>query len=243
MPTSADLDRLEALVTRLTPLTETAPGELIRAEDWNLVVGALIEVARAAIAEGGPDGEVPPHEHPDQVAPGWLTPGLRDLLERGPLADPAAAGKVGDLERRLGRLTDAADGIRGDITSMRASVSEVATRDLKREASVTQIRRVVEGIGDARDDVATLRGTLSSLQDSVKVAVDVSSRLTIDGQPVDMEAVGTRLKAVEQVRDRLKLPDGNLLDATAFEKRLGDLQGTLVTEQELDEALKNRPGE
>ena len=67
MPTVAQLDRLKALVDRLTPLTQIQRGELIRAQDWNDVVGTLLEVARAVLADEVTPQTVPPHEHPDQV--------------------------------------------------------------------------------------------------------------------------------------------------------------------------------
>ena len=35
MPTVAELERLQALVSRLTPLADVRRGELIRADDWN----------------------------------------------------------------------------------------------------------------------------------------------------------------------------------------------------------------
>ena len=44
-----------------------------------------------------------------------------------------------------------------DLTSVRDAVSEVSTRGLAREADVTQVRRVVDGMNNARDDVAALR--------------------------------------------------------------------------------------
>ena len=89
MPTVAQLDRLKALVDRLTPLTQIQRGELIRAQDWNDVVGMLLEVARAVLAEDAAEQTVPPHEHPDQVKSSWLDPSLRAIMERGPLSDPA----------------------------------------------------------------------------------------------------------------------------------------------------------
>ena len=45
MPTS-DLEQVSGLVTRLLTLTQAAPGTLIRAQDWNTVVGGLVELAR-----------------------------------------------------------------------------------------------------------------------------------------------------------------------------------------------------
>ena len=106
MPTVAELERLRALIERLIPLARAQRGELIRAQDWNEVVGAVIEVARAAYAESDHEAGIPPHEHPDQVKISWLEPALRALIERGPLADPAAAGKLEDLNRRESRLSD-----------------------------------------------------------------------------------------------------------------------------------------
>ena len=49
MPTVAELQRLDALVNHLTPLAQVAQGELIRAQDWNDVVGTVIELARAEL--------------------------------------------------------------------------------------------------------------------------------------------------------------------------------------------------
>src|SRR5262245_1523945 len=103
MPTVAELERLRALVERLTPLTQIQRGDLIRAQDWNDVVSALLDVARATLADNAADAPVSAHEHPDQVKMSWLEPSLRALIERGPLSDPAATGKLDDLGRRLGR--------------------------------------------------------------------------------------------------------------------------------------------
>ena len=77
MPTVAELERLQALVGQLVPLAETQRGELIRAQDWNTVVGALIEVARATLSADATE-TVPPHEHPDQVRPGCPASRRRD---------------------------------------------------------------------------------------------------------------------------------------------------------------------
>jgi hypothetical protein len=100
MPTVAELERLAALAKALTPLTSVRAGTLIRAEDWNTVVGALIELARAVLSSSK-EGAVAAHEHPDQVSIGWLDAQLRFLIERGPLADPAATSRVDELGRKF----------------------------------------------------------------------------------------------------------------------------------------------
>src|SRR5688572_17289208 len=102
MPTVADLQRLDALVTRLTPLAQVAHGELIRAQAWNDLVGTVIELARAVLADSEEE-VVPAHDHQEQVALSRLSPALRTLIERGPLSDPGSVARVADLERKLGQ--------------------------------------------------------------------------------------------------------------------------------------------
>ena len=152
MPTVADLERLRALNERLTPLANATQGELIRAEDWNTLVGAVSEIARVVLAE---DREAAPaaHEHPDQVTSGWLDPRLRALIERGPLSDPAAEARLQALEQRVERLQARVEALFGSVGEVRDRVTDVATKDLIRQSEVVNVRLVVEGLGDSRESV------------------------------------------------------------------------------------------
>src|SRR5688572_18648228 len=176
MPTVAELERLEALVGLLAPLTQVQRGELIRADNWNTVVGALIEVARAVLAETREDA-LPVHEHAEQVSIGWLDPRLRTLLERGPISDPAIVSRIEEIDRAMWRVSHRVDHVDEDLTEIRNRVAEVSTRDLTRQSDVTAVRRSVEGLSNAKEDVLALRETLRSLQTDVRVAVEVGSRL------------------------------------------------------------------
>src|SRR3954454_8136063 len=126
MPTVEELDRLTALLTQLTPLAAQQPGELVRAADWNKVVGTLVEVVRSLVDDR--DRPVPPHEHADQVAVGWLHPRLRQLVEQGPLGDPAAVTRVDALERADTRMGGALDQLRADIEQLRGRSLDIATK-------------------------------------------------------------------------------------------------------------------
>lgn len=243
MPTVAELERLRALIERLTPLTSVQRGELIRAQDWNQVVDAVLEVARAALAEGEHHASVPVHEHPDQVKISWLEPALRALIERGPLSDPAAAGKLEDLGRRAARLSDLLTKVEENARETRTRVADVAARDLARQSEITAVRRTVEAIDARRDDMQALRASLDSIRADVQTAVDVASRLRIDDEPVDMSVIDQRIRSVEELRARLQLPTGELLDAQRLETRLTDLTNTLVTQEQLDQVLRERPVE
>lgn len=239
MPTVADLQRLDALTSRLTPLTRMAQGTLIRAEDWNAVVGALVEVARSVLSAAR-DEVVPAHEHPEAVSLAWLDPRVRALLERGPGGDASIEARLSAIERRLARGDTRTNEVDDRMREVRDRISEVATRDLARETQVSEIRRTLGGVVDGRDEVTTLRDSLTAMRSELAGALDVGRRLVVDGQPFDAAAVDARLKAVEELRGRLTRPDGAMLDAASLEERFTQFTNTVVTEEKLAAALADR---
>lgn len=236
MPSAAEIERLRALVARLTPLSTKQRGELIAADDWNLLVGALIEVGRATLGTGAAE-TVAPHEHADQVGIGWLDPRVRQLVTGGGVKDPAVETEFIKLRRDLSGLTSRIDRVGTDLDHSRARLDQIATNDLTREALLTSLNRKVLGAADDRGDIADLRSTLRTLQTEVGRAVQVGTQLEVDGQPVDIPALVQRVSAVETLRDRLTQPSGELLDASALEVRLLELQTSLVTQGQLTEAI------
>lgn len=235
MPTVAETERIAALVERLLPLAARRRGELIAAEDWNTVVGALLEVARAVLTD--PDDDVPPHVHADQVSPGWLDPTLRARIERGVLGDPAAAARLAAVERRTSALQGRIEDVGGDVRAVRGVTARLEAADLARESGLTRVARRVDGLGDARDAVAEVRGTLAALQQDLDRVTTLARDLEVDGEPVSGRDLVGRIEALEDLRARLTGPDGTELDATRFALRLAELEEALVTEEELDEAL------
>jgi Skp family chaperone for outer membrane proteins len=212
---------------------------VIASAEWDLVVQTLIELAQSTVqVEEEP---VKPHDHPDQVSATWLDPKLRTLVEGGPLADPAQVARLGDAERRLDRVTSALEDVRTDVARIRDLVNEVAGHDLTREAAVTDLRRTVETVSNAREDVLALRGTLAALEDKVSVAVETGTALQVDGDIVHLQDVVNRISALEALRDRLTLPTGQLLDAAELQRQFAGLQNTFMTQGQLDDAIKKRP--
>lgn len=245
MPTVEALKRLQGLVERLLPLGDARPGEPVRAEDWNTLVGALIDVARVAITETGLADAVPPHDHPDQVKLSWLDPALRATLgSGGGLGAAATETRVGRTILDIGRIARRVEASDTDVATLRDRLTAFASRDLMREADVTQLRRNVEqASGSTAEDVQLLRRQLDSVAVDVTRAVGAADRLTVDGQLVDVGALVTKLASVEKLRDALTLPTGELFTAGNLEQRLSALTNTLVTEAELDTALKDRRSE
>jgi hypothetical protein len=239
MPTVAELDRLDALIGKLTPLSQTMQGELIRASAWNDLVGTVIELARTVLASAK-DDTIPQHVHTEQVGLAWLDPRLRALIERGPMADPEATGRLAAVERELTRTRDRFTTVDLGVREVRDRVTEISTRDLKRESDVTETRRRIDSLSDSRSEITSMRETLASVQADLGTAIDVGRRLTVNGQPLDPTVLLDRLTDVEAVHERLRTPTGELLDASVYERKLTELENTLVTQQELEDALNQR---
>jgi hypothetical protein len=240
MPTPQDLKRLQALLAQLGALGAVRRGELIRAEDWNSLVAAVTDVARTVLAvDVAPT--VPAHEHLDQVTSAWLAPQLREVFERGPLADPAMQHRLLDLEQGLRRLSAQLDESRSRVDEFRGRLTDVITRDLEREAAVTRVRREVDNVIDPRPDLLDLRNTLATVQGDLGRVLQAAAQLTVAGEVVDLGSVVNRLGQLEQFRERLRLADGALLDAATVEQRLAQVTNSAVSPGQLEEALRDRP--
>ena len=237
MPPLATSDRVASFVARLSLLGNAARGDLIRAQVWNDLIGLVTEIAQALLALQSED-HVPPHEHVDEVKITWLDPALRALVEKGPLSDPTSVQRFLTADRRVEAFADDLEHVRQATESAQARLAELATRELTRDATVIDVRRAVEGFDARKDAVLQLRQSLDSIQTKVDLAIRASERLVINGQPADLQALNGRLVAVEQLRDALKLPNGQLLDATAFEQRLAGIRNDVVTQKQLDDAFK-----
>lgn len=240
MPTPQDLERLRALLGQLEAIGGAQRGELIRADDWNMLVRAVEDLARAVLAADAA-AAVPAHEHLDQITADWLSPGLRDLLERGPLADPAVQKRLTEIEQTLRRTRESQDVNDRKVEEFRGRLTDVAARDVERQAAVTSIRRVVDSVADPRPELQNMRSTLGVIQRDMSTVLDAASRLSVEGQVVDLGAIVTRVGALEEMRERLRTANGELLDAATIETRIAEIANRTITPETLDGILDSRP--
>jgi hypothetical protein len=235
--TVAELDRETKLVADLQALGNVQPGDVIRAVQWNALVSNIVSLAQAVMTTQS-DTSVPPHEHPDQVKLSWLDPSVRTFVEHGPLADPAGVVRLTDLDQRVKQLATDVDGIKQAVASLRDRVAELSTNELGRDSKLTEIGRVVTSIDQRKDAILEVRQTLATVQTKVDQAVAASAKLTIDGQPADLNALNQRVRTVEDLAGHLKLSNGQVLDGATFEGRLLQLRNDVVTQAQLDAAVK-----
>lgn len=238
MTTPADLERLQRLLQSLQPLAEMEPGDPVQSKDWNTLVKTLIFLAQTLLARES-ESTVLPHTHTEQVSLSWLTSRLRNLMEKGPLGEPAVEARLAKIEASAKRLVSRIDAVGNDVEKVRVQVSDVSLKDLVRESSVTTINRKISSMADGRDDVVELRTSLNLINKELASVMEASDAFKINGKIADMNEINNRIKSVEELRKRLTNSSGDLLDASKLEIRLADLENTLVTEEELDAAIKN----
>lgn len=196
----------------------------------------MIEVARSVLADD--KTEEVPHEHSDQVGLTWLDTKLRGLILEGGLNDPGSESQLFKLNREIDVLSKQFDQLRDSLSQLKSDLNGVSTRDLMRESDMTRVSRKIDGIADAREDVTNLRQTLRTLETDVKRAVEFGQTVVRDGETINIADMLTRVERVETLRADLTNTEGKVFNANDFEKRLVELQNTLVTEEELDEVLK-----
>lgn len=232
MRTAAETDRLRSVVASLQALGNAQRGDLITAQRWNELVSVVTSLAQMMLA--AQESElVPPHEHPDQVKLSWLDPALRAMVEKGP-SDP---NRQIEVDHRVRLLEGEMATVRTAANDARDRLAEISTRELVRDANISEVRRVVETIDRRKDAVAELRQTFESIHGKVDKAIEASAHLVIGGEPVDMEKLDQRVKAVEELRTSVQT------SVTGFETRITDLQKNTVTQAQLNEAVGKQTAE
>src|SRR5258708_26764641 len=240
MPTAQDLDRLRALLAQLKQVGSVQPGERILAADWNTLAGVIADLAQAVLA-AETVATVPPHQHRDQVALDWVSQGVRAIIQRGPLADPAAQNQLAAIAQTLQRFGAGLDETRITIEDFRGRLTDVATNDLARETAVTNVQRSLSNVIDPRPDIAAMRASLDALQTNLVTVQRAAASLTVGGALVDVGALAGRVSNLEQFREGLKAANGQQLDGRTIENRFAQLQASAVTQDQLLQAFKDHP--
>lgn len=222
------LDRLAAIVDKLTPLGAAGPGEPVRAADWNSVVAAVQDLAKVAIARERTAEELlaakfakAEHGHEGAANLAWFDAETRSLIEgdRSQRADLAAELKR--TQRDLQQVLTSVDGLRQELDAVKRQIDEVDDRDRDRLRSVDKLAGRVEGLSDNTTSIADLRSSLGTIDTRVGEALAFRDELVDpQGQPVDIAVLRTDVTDLLGLRENLKAADGSLVEYRDFERRL-----------------------
>lgn len=241
MASSAELERLNALVMRLVPLTKTAPGELVRADDWNTIVSTLIELGRATYAEAQSQ-EVPAHNHLDEVSIGWLDTALSKRLSGGSLSDPIQAGKLSSLERKIAQLGNDIGSLKLEIQNALGEVDRIATRDLSREKVMLGLDLRVDGLRDAREDVGELRQTLQGLNQQITTVQNIGDQLRDrNGDIIDVSKINEQVVELATLREQLRDANGEVLTGIGIDQKISEALNKLIPSDDVSDPSNTSP--
>lgn len=240
MATSAELERLKALLTRLMPLTQTERGELIRADDWNTIVSTLIEIGRAVYAEVQSQ-EVPEHTHIDEVSIGWLDSALSNLVNGGSLNDPIQQSKLNAQERKISQLDRKMGDLKNEIQGVLGIVDRVATRDLIREKTFHGLDQRVDGLHDARNEVNELRQTLQGINKQITIVQTIGDHLRdASGEIIKISELRDQVIELSTIREQLKDANGQFITGLSIDKKIAGALNNIITKEQLTDSLDNR---
>lgn len=236
MASVADIDRVSAIVRTLDALGNVRPGDVIQAQQWNDLVGAVKGLAHAVL--GAREETVPPHDHTGQVKLSWLDAPLRAMVEKG-RSDPVLDIRFVEVERKLQVLDTRVAQVSAAAADAAGNVVRLNTRVFERDADFTEVHRKIETFDARKDEITSLRDTLGGIQERVDRAARVATRLDLDAQPdFDLRTFIGRVEKLEELPKRLTTATGELLDVQGFETRISDLQKKFVTQAQLDVRLE-----
>jgi hypothetical protein len=216
---------------RVDRLRAIGPGRPIRASDWSDLVG-IVDTLLGAIPATTAATTVAPHDHAEEVTVAWLDARLRSLVERGSLADPAATQRLEAIERRVDAIAASLQSVDDRIDVVGAQVVPLVTDDRVRRAEVNSVALKVQSMTDARESVTQLRTSLDQIRTEVRRAIDVGTQF---------DDVRTRVAALDDFREALSGPSGDLLDRSAVASMIQAATAGLVTTDDLGVAIASIP--
>src|SRR5882672_10837342 len=138
-------DRVLQIVAELPALGQMSQGAPLRSTDWNLLVGALVDLARFAIVQAKADSTTVldaryaalVHEHLAEVEPSWLSPATRDLIDRSASSVEILADLRAAQDGLAGARKDTA-ALTKDLQSLSAVVGAAQDKQRGLELSIAR---------------------------------------------------------------------------------------------------------
>jgi hypothetical protein len=247
MATSAAF--FSALAARVEGLGRKARGMRLAAEDWNGLVGTMVEallnIGRAQDeAKAGLDAAYAPihHEHLGEVTHAWLAPDLLKEIAQGG-GSQQILDTLASLQKQINetkRLSESAD---ATSKSLAAQVAAHATQiaqirnllrvlDERRGPDLTQMTIRMDAIAvdhsKFRRDYGALKTELATLAKGSGQFMDEG------GAPIDLAALAQQVNDLDALRDHLTGDDGKPIRSRDLQVQLGELAGRAATDEEIE---------
>ena len=125
--------RVAAILDRLSGLSRMSSGMPVRAEDWNTVIGAVIDVARLFSVQAVSSTS---HAHTGQVSREWLDPALTAVVDSTRQQQQAQAEQLRALSQRVDRVEQQLATLSGQVGTPQSQADRTEDQGLDRELTL-----------------------------------------------------------------------------------------------------------
>ncbi|MET0389433.1 MAG: hypothetical protein ABW321_25890 [Polyangiales bacterium] len=239
------LTRLTAIVEALAAVGGKERGEPLRADDWNVLVSSLVELAKLTQSRERALQDLlqaqfatVDHQHLGQVSLDWFDESTRALIEK-PGLNATQAASVARIERDLKTLGQRVDTTIERLDKLERELDNTRDRDLGRTKQFDRIDLRVENLLGLEQRVTGLRGEFAGLDSQLKEALVFRDRLRDPtGAEIDVLGLVQRVSELDKLRDNLRLADGTLGRLRDVERQLVELGDKGVSGDALNEAVR-----
>jgi len=248
MADTATETKVAAIVDRLLPLTQTTSGAPLRAEDWNTLAGAIVDLARLALSREQTADDVLAarfaarnHDHVGEVDASWFDPATRDLLDQAANGSAALRSDIAVLRDQLTATQKDIGALKDQLAAIQRRIDGLFDNDLARQQALDRVGVRFEAVRDVHENVSKLQGTFGGLTTKLDQALSFSKQL-VDGagNPINLAGLSGRVQTLESNQENLRGANGELIRFRDFEVRIGSLEGRAITRDNLDTVVADR---
>lgn len=247
MATSATF--FTALAARIEGLGRKARGMRLTAEDWNSLVGAMVEallnIGRAQDeAKADLDAAYAPihHEHLGEVTHAWLAPDLLKEIANGGGSQQildmilAMQKRMDEIGQQAENAWDRALNSANAETENAIMLSELQTRvGTFEQRFFPQLTQVAIRIDAVAGDHNKFRRDHSAFKKELAAVTARPRQLTGEGgAPIDIAALAQRVSDLDALRGHLAGEDGTPIRLRDLQAQLGELAGRASMNEEIE---------
>ncbi len=220
--------RITSIVDALAPIGDATAGEPVRAAEWNVVVGAVVDLARIGLdrertlSEALAAAYAPrAHEHIGVADLRWFDPDTRTLVETGGSGRPDLEADLKETRRRIDGLGERLQELAEQVDKLARRVDQVLDRDDERREGVDELATRIEGIAEQDRRIAELRTTFAGVDERVGEALALREELAAAGNLAELRE---RVTALSRLERNLTGADGTLVPIRDIERRIVALE-------------------
>lgn len=205
-----DLSHVDAIIEDLAGLASKQRGAPLRADDWNVVVDAVRELAliargRAITTADALAANYAPleHEHLAVVGLDWLDGPTRALVEGKGAGDFTVRDDIKRLDKGVSGLRTDLGNLSSEVTSLRELVLQLRDEVIGGNRKFGKLELRVEALKDLERGVERIGSDFSKLDGRLGEVLELRDKIGDGEGQIDLAGLGKRVDELEQMRSKL----------------------------------------